>query len=198
MAPSFTRREWLAAAGGVVAVAAAAVWHFWPQQAEPAGPVGGPFSLIDYDDVPFTFRDLLGKPSLVYFGFTRCPDICPTTLFQLSEVLSRLGPDADRINALFITVDPDRDTPAQMKSYLSAFDPHLRGLTGDKAHLAVAWDIYGVTATIVPTTSDNYNMDHTSTVFVLDRNARFTTSFDMHEPPDDAVATVRDVLASRS
>ncbi|MDQ0392575.1 SCO family protein [Labrys monachus] len=195
--PSFTRREWLAAAGGVLAIAMAGVWHFWPQEAAPAGPVGGPFALVDDDGLPFTFRDLLGKPSLVYFGFTRCPDICPTTLFQLSEVLSRLGPDADRINALFITVDPDRDTPAQMKSYLAAFDPHLRGLTGDRAHLAVAWEVYGVSAMVVPTTSDNYNMNHTSTVFVLDRNARFATSFDMHEAPDDAVALVRDVLASR-
>ena len=194
--PSFTRREWLAAAGGILAITMAGVWHFWPQEAVPAGPVGGPFALVDDDGVPFTFRDLLGKPSLVYFGFTRCPDICPTTLFQLSEVLSRLGPDADRINALFITVDPDRDTPEQMKSYLAAFDPHLRGLTGDRAHLAVAWEVYGVSAMVVPTTSDNYNMNHTSTVFVLDRNARFATSFDMHEAPDDAAALVRDVLAS--
>jgi protein SCO1/2 len=196
LAPSFTRREWLAAAAGAFAIGLAGVWHFWPKEAEPAGPVGGPFALVDFDDAPFAFKDILGRPSLVYFGFTRCPDICPTTLFQLSQVLSRLGPDADRINALFITVDPDRDTPAQMKSYLSAFDPHLRGLTGDKAHLAVAWAVYGVNAVIVPTTSDNYNMDHTSTVFVLDRNGRFATTFDMHAAPDDAVSLIREMLAS--
>jgi protein SCO1/2 len=192
--PSFTRREWLAGACGILAIGAAGVWHFWPQQRQPAGQVGGPFALIDADGAPFTFRDIQGKPSLVYFGFTRCPDICPTTLFQISLVLSHLGTEADQVNALFITVDPDRDTPAQMKSYLSAFDPHLRGLTGDGAHLAIAWDVYGVEAVIISTTSDNYNMDHTSKVFVLDRNGRFANSFDMHTSPDDAAATIRGLL----
>jgi protein SCO1/2 len=193
--PAFTRREWLAGAGGILAIGAAGVWHFWPQARQPAGQVGGPFLLVDDDGAPYGFQDILGKPSLVYFGFTRCPDICPTSLFQISQVLSRLGPDADRVNALFITVDPDRDNPAQMRSYLSAFDPHLRGLTGDAAHLAIAWDIYGVEAEIVPTTSDNYNMNHTSTVFLLNRSGRFAGTFDMETPPDDAAAMVRGLLA---
>jgi protein SCO1/2 len=190
-----TRRKWLAGVGVLVVIGASAIWRFRSQPRQAAGQVGGPFDLIDADGVPFSFRNMQGKPSLVYFGFTRCPDICPTTLFLISQVLSRLGADADRVNALFITVDPERDTPAQMKSYLSAFDPHLRGLTGDVAHLAIAWDVYGVEATIVPTTSDNYNMDHTSTVFVLDPSGRFQTVFDMHTPPDDAVATMRGLLA---
>jgi protein SCO1/2 len=191
----FTRRESLAGIAGLCALAGAGLWHFWPQTRSPAGQVGGPFQLIDADGTPFGLKDIQGRPSLVYFGFTHCPDICPTTLFLMSQVLERLGPDAERINALFITVDPDRDTPAQMKSYLAASDPHLRGLTGDRAHLTVAWDIYGVEATVVPTTSSNYNMNHTSDVFVLDRSGRFRSSFDLHTSTDDAVADVRALLA---
>jgi protein SCO1/2 len=176
---------------------AGGVWQFWPRTKSPAGQVGGPFQLIDADGLPFDFRDLQGKPSLVFFGFTFCPDICPTTLFLMSQVLERLGPGAERINALFITVDPDRDTPARMKSYLAASDPHLRGLTGDRAHLAVAWDLYGVEATVVPTTSSNYNMRHTSDVFVLDRSARFRSSFDLSakaDESDDVFAALQSLL----
>src|SRR5262252_6052444 len=93
--------------------------------------IGGPFELVDQDDRRITDRDLLGHPFLVFFGFTHCPDVCPTTLFEVSEILRALGPDADRTRALFITVDPERDTPAVIKDYLSSFDPHLSGLTGD-------------------------------------------------------------------
>ncbi|CAM5772205.1 hypothetical protein LMIY3S_03766 [Labrys miyagiensis] len=192
---TFTRRAALAGVAGLCALAGVAIWHFRPRTSVTPGQVGGPFSLIDADGLPVTFKDIQGKPSLVYFGFTHCPDICPTTLFLMSQVLDRLGTDADRINALFITVDPERDTPAQMKAYLAASDPHLRGLTGDRAHLAVAWDIYGVEASVVPTTSSNYNMDHTSDVFVLDRNGRFRSTFDLHASPDTAVAVVRALLA---
>ncbi len=192
---NLTRREGLAGIAGLCVLAGAGLWHFWPQTKVSAGQIGGPFQLVDADGTPFTFKDLQGKPSLVYFGFTHCPDICPTTLFLMSQVLERLGPDADRINALFITVDPDRDTPDQMKSYLAASDPHLRGLTGDRAHLAVAWDIYGVEATVVPTTSSNYNMNHTSDVFVLDRSGRFRSSFDMNASPEQAVADIQGLLA---
>src|SRR5689334_22484144 len=98
--------------------------------------VGGPFSLTDQNDKPITDQDLKGHPFLVFFGFTHCPDVCPTTLFEVSEILRALGPDADRTRALFITVDPERDTPAAMKDYLSSFDPHMSGLTGVPAQIA--------------------------------------------------------------
>jgi protein SCO1 len=192
---TFTRRKSLAILAGVCVLAGASLWRFSPQKKSPAGQIGGPFQLVDADGLPFTFKDIQGKPSLVYFGFTHCPDICPTSLFLMSQVLERLGTDAERINALFITVDPDRDTPAQLKSYLAAQDPHLRGLTGDAAHLAVARDIYGVEASVVPTTSSNYNMDHTSTVFVLDRAGRFSSTFDLHASLDEAVADIQALLA---
>ena len=94
--------------------------------------IGGPFNLIDQNGKPITDQDMKGRPYLVFFGYTHCPDVCPTTLFELSEVLRALGPDADKTGALFISIDPERDTPAAMKDYLSSFDPHLRGATGDR------------------------------------------------------------------
>src|SRR2546430_16763851 len=99
--------------------------------------IGGPFKLIDQNGQVVTDQDLKGHPFLVFFGFTHCPDVCPTTLFDVSEILRSLGPDADRARALFITVDPERDTPAGLKDYLGSFDPHLRGLTGHPDALAV-------------------------------------------------------------
>src|SRR5438128_8996485 len=93
--------------------------------------IGGPFKLTDQNGKVVTEQDLKGLPFLVFFGFTHCPDVCPTTLFEVSEILRQLGADADRVGALFITVDPERDTPETMKDYLSSFDPHLVGLTGD-------------------------------------------------------------------
>src|SRR5215471_8215087 len=87
-----------------------------------AAPIGGPFDLIDQDGQPFSDQELKGKTFLVFFGFTHCPDVCPTTLFEISEIMRNLGPEADRTAALFISVDPERDTPQALKEYLSSFD----------------------------------------------------------------------------
>ena len=95
--------------------------------------IGGPFQLTDQAGQTVTEKNLKGKPTLIFFGFTHCPDVCPTSLFEISEVLKAMGKDADRVNAYFVSVDPERDTAAAMKDYLSSFDPHLKGLTGDPA-----------------------------------------------------------------
>ncbi len=118
----------------------AVVFQFVGRSASPIGSalasIGGPFALEDQNGKPFTDRDMKGRPHLVFFGYTHCPDVCPTTLFEISELIKKLGPDAARAGVIFITVDPERDTPAVMKDYLSNFDPHLRGLTGDPAAVA--------------------------------------------------------------
>ena len=98
--------------------------------------VGGPFHLVDQNGKVVTDQTMLGKPFLVFFGYTHCPDVCPTTLFEMSEVLRQLGHDADKVGALFITVDPERGNQATLKDYLSSLEPHLRGLTGDPAAVA--------------------------------------------------------------
>ena len=95
--------------------------------------IGGPFQLTDQSGATVTDKSLQGRPTLIFFGFTHCPDVCPTSLFEISEVLRAMGQDADKVNALFISVDPERDNAAAMKDYLSSFDPHLKGLTGDAA-----------------------------------------------------------------
>ena len=122
--------------------------------------VGGPFRLEDQNGKPVSDQDMKGRPFLVFFGYTHCPDICPTTLFEMSEVIRQLGKDADRIGALFITVDPERDTPAALKDYLSSFDPHLRGLTGDPAAVNAAIKAYRVYAKKIPLEGGDYTMDH--------------------------------------
>ena len=118
--------------------------------AQQVAAIGGPFKLIDQDGRALSDADLKGHPFLVFFGFTHCPDVCPTTLFEVSEVLRALGPDADRTRALFITVDPERDTAPLMKDYLSSFDRHVVGLTGDPVAIAAVAKAYRVYYKKVP------------------------------------------------
>lgn len=153
--------------------------------------IGGPFQLADQDGKRVTDQDLTGKPTLIFFGYTHCPDVCPTTLFEVSEVLRALGPDADRVAAYFITVDPERDTQAAMKDYLSSFDPHLRALTGDRAAIDVAEKAYRVYAKKVPTDSGDYTMDHTALVYLMDKQGRFVAPFSLKRSPEEAATELR-------
>jgi len=157
----------------------------------PASAVGGPFKLIDQDRRTVTEQDMKGRPFLVFFAFTHCPDICPTTLFDISEVFRKLGPDGDRAGALVITVDPERDTPEALKSYLSSFDPHLRGLTGDQAAIDGAVKAYRAYAKKVPTPDGSYTMDHTALVYLMDKEGRFVAPFNLKRRPEDAAADLR-------
>src|SRR5260221_2161752 len=104
--------------------------------------VGGSFNLVDQNSKPITDKDLNGHPFLVFFGFTHCPDVCPTTLFDVSEIFRALGPEAKDVRALFITVDPERDTPAVLNDYLSSFDPRVIGGNGDSAAIAAGGESY--------------------------------------------------------
>ena len=183
---------------GLVLVFAVIV-QFAGRSASPIGPaiasVGGPFQLEDQNGKPFSDRDMKGRPFLVFFGYTHCPDICPTTLFELSEVMKKLGPDADRTGAVFITVDPERDTPAALKDYLSNFDPHLRGLTGDPAAVNAAIKAYRVYAKKIPLKDGgDYTMDHTAVVYLMDRDGRFVAPFNLKQTPEAAADQLRRYL----
>jgi protein SCO1/2 len=156
-----------------------------------AAAIGGPFRLVDQNGKPFTDQDMRGKPYLVFFGFTHCPDICPTTLFEMSQLMRKLGPDADRAGALFITVDPGRDTPAIVKDYLASFDPHLRGLTGDQAAIDQAVKDYRVYAKKVPLQGGDYTMDHTAIVYLMDKDGQFVAPFDLQRSADVEAAELR-------
>jgi protein SCO1/2 len=159
-----------------------------------ASAVGGPFQLVDQNAKPITDQDFKGQPFLVFFGFTHCPDVCPTTLFEVSEIFRALGPDADRTRALFITVDPERDTPAAMKDYLSSFDPHLTGLTGDPAAVAAVAKAYRVYFKKVPLDQGGYTMDHTAIVYLMDKQGRFVAPFSLKRTTDAAAADLRKYL----
>ncbi|RXT37557.1 SCO family protein [Bradyrhizobium betae] len=161
--------------------------------AQPAA-IGGPFQLTDQTGKAFTDKNLKGKPTLIFFGYTHCPDVCPTSLFEISEVLRAMGKDADKVNAVFISVDPERDTPATMKDYLSSFDPHLEGLSGDPAETAKVITSYRVYAKKVPTKDGDYTMDHTALIYLMDRDGRFVSPFNLKRTPEEAAADLKRYL----
>ena len=163
-------------------------------QVSTASAVGGPFQLTDQDGKTITDENLKGRPFLIFFGFTHCPDICPTALFEMSEILTKLGPDADKINALFVTVDPERDTPAKLKDYLSSFDPHLRGVTGNTDALEKMLKSYRVYYKKVPLKDGDYTMDHTALVYLMDKQGRFVAPFNIKRPPEAAAEDLRRYL----
>ncbi len=165
-----------------------------PVQAPAPSAIGGPFQLVDHNGQTVTDADLKGRPFLVFFGFTHCPDICPTTLFEVSEILGKLGNDADRMNALFVTVDPERDTADKLKDYLSSFHPRLKALTGDAAAIAGMEKTYRVYSKKVPLDGGGYTMDHTSLVYLMDKDGRFVAPFNMKRTPEDAAAELRRYL----
>ncbi|HEV2152788.1 SCO family protein [Bradyrhizobium sp.] len=161
--------------------------------AQPAA-IGGPFQLTDQNGKAVTDKNLKGKPTLIFFGYTHCPDVCPTSLFEISEVLRAMGKDADKVNAVFISVDPERDTPATMKDYLSSFDPHLEGLSGDPAETAKVITSYRVYAKKVPTKDGDYTMDHTALIYLMDRDGRFVSPFNLKRTPEEAAADLKRYL----
>lgn len=156
-----------------------------------ASAIGGPFALTDHRGQPITDADLRGKPFLVFFGFTHCPDICPTKLFELSEVLTRLGKDADKVNAIFVTVDPERDTPEKLKLYISSFHPRISALSGSRAQVDAIMKAYSAYAKRTPLEGGGYTMDHTSVVYLMDKEGRFIAPFILERSADAAAADLR-------
>jgi protein SCO1 len=156
--------------------------------------IGGPFQLTDQTGQTVTEKNLIGRPTLVFFGFTHCPDVCPTELFEMSEVLRAMGSDADRVNAYFISVDPERDNAAAMKDYLSSFDPHLKGLTGDPDAVAKAISGFRVYAKKVPLKDGDYTMDHTALVYLMDRDGKFVAPFNLKRKPEEAASDLKHYL----
>lgn len=189
----------------LVAFAAAAITLGWWRVDGPGRPssggsvstpladVGGAFTSTDHTGRKVTHADYLGKPTLVFFGFTHCPEVCPTTLFELTTLLGKLGPEADKLNVLFVTVDPERDTPAQLALYLQSFDPRIVGLSGTQAELDAALKAYKAYARRIPT-AEGYTMDHTASVYLMDAEGRFRSLIDYHEEQELALAKVRLLL----
>jgi protein SCO1/2 len=149
--------------------------------------IGGPFTLTDQNGNTVTEAALKGHPSAIFFGYTFCPDVCPTTLFEMTGWLDKLGPDADKLGVYFVSVDPERDTQEMLSEYLTAFDPRITGLTGSPEAIAEIIKGYRVFARKVPLDSGGYLMDHTATIYLLDSNGTFTGTIDYQEDPETAL-----------
>lgn len=175
---------------GALVLAAAAIITFAParqgQSTTGTASVGGPFTLIAQDGTKLTDQDLRGAPFLVFFGFTHCPDICPTKLFEISEVLRAAGPKGEKLRALFVTVDPERDTPETMKSYLGSFDPRIVGLSGDRPAIDAMIKAYRAYSRKVPLQGDDYTMDHTALVYLMGKDGGFIGAFNVEQTPAQA------------
>jgi protein SCO1 len=160
-------------------------------------PIGGPFALTDQDGAIRTDADFRGKLMLVYFGYTYCPDVCPTALLAMSQAIDALGPQADAVQPVFITVDPGRDTPQQMKLYAANFSPRLLALTGSAEDLAKAEKEYRVFAQkVTPQGADKdaYVMDHSSFIYLMGRDGKLVALIAPDAKAGDIEAALRKAL----
>lgn len=155
--------------------------------------VGGPFALTDQDGRPVTDATYLGKPKIVFFGFTSCPDICPTTLGALGTLLADLGQDSERLTPLFITVDPERDTPGKLKAYIALFDRRIIGLTGAPHQIEATARAFAIYYEKVPQ-AGSYSVNHTVAALLFDRNWTFVRTLDLQRDYADALAAVKSAL----
>ena len=152
------------------------------------------FSLTDHEGNEVGPETLIGRPAMVFFGFTYCPDVCPTTLSDISGWLDDLGDEANEMSVAFITVDPERDTVDAMSEYVGYFHPAIRGWTGEDEEIARAVLGFRASYERVPTEGGGYTMNHTASVFLFDAAGRFVTMIDYHEPREFAVPKIRRAL----
>jgi protein SCO1/2 len=159
---------------------------------------GGPFSMTDVaTGKTFTQANLQGKPTVMFFGYTYCPDVCPTTLSDISTLLEEMGADADKLSVVFISIDPERDTADKMKKYLSYFDKRIVGLVGTDQELATMAKAYGVYYERVPgKDGSTYTMNHTATVYLLDSKGDFKGTIDYQENQKTALAKLENLARS--
>lgn len=199
------RRALVAAALAVLGLAAAwlaglAGWVETPWT-PPAGEaaIGGPFTLLDGSGRTVTDRDFRGKVRLVYFGYTWCPDVCPTDLQRMAATLDLLGAEGSRVAGIFITIDPERDTPARAAEFAALFHPAITGLSGPPEAVAGAVAAYRVHRQRMDTGGgpDGYLMEHSAFTYLMDRRGRFVRVFGHQNTPEQIAAAVRDLLAGR-
>lgn len=160
--------------------------------------IGGPFALVDGGGRAVTEADFDGKPFAIFFGFTYCPDVCPTSLFEMAEWIDVLGADADRMRFAFVTVDPERDTPDVMRAYVGSFSDRIVPLTGSRAQIDQVIDHYRVYARRVPLDDGDYTMDHSAFVYLMDASGRYRAHITYGEATDRAVGKLRELIETAS
>ncbi len=162
-----------------------------PAAAQTVGSPGGSFELLDHNGQRFASASLTGRPYAIFFGFTHCPDVCPTTLLQMSNILRRLGADADRLKVLFVTVDPERDTPERLRAYLSSFDARILGLTGSPEEIAAAAKAWNAFYNKVPESDGSYTVAHSAYVYLMDTGNRLAGTLGFQENEEEQLAKLR-------
>jgi protein SCO1 len=194
-------RQWIwAALAGLLAFSTAALGTVYIISSRAvhgvtATQMGGPFALVDDTGTPVTERTLAGKPYVMYFGYTFCPDVCPTTLLDLSRWIKQLGPDADKLNYVFVTVDPERDTVQLMHTYLSSFDQRIRGYTGTPAEVAQIAKEYRVYYNKVPTEDGGYTMDHSAVIYLMGPDGKLMSVIPYQEDDTSAIAKLKNLAS---
>ncbi|MEZ2131442.1 MULTISPECIES: SCO family protein [unclassified Sinorhizobium] len=162
------------------------------------GPFGVPFTLVAQNGQPITEKAFRGKPTALFFGFTHCPEVCPTTLFELSGWMEKVDPDGSKLQAYFVTVDPERDTPEIMNQYVSNVSKRIVGISGPPEKIADVIKGFRVYVKKVPVDDKNpngdYTMDHTASVFLLDSGGRFSGTIAYGENPDTAVKKLENLI----
>ena len=183
-------------------VATAVIVVLW-RQAEPRSgveqtamsTVGGPFTLTGTDGKPFASSRLNGKPAAIFFGFTHCPDVCPTTLARLARLRKELGKGDDALSIVFISVDPERDTPAELGNYMKLYDTPVVGLTGTTAQIEQVKQQFGIYSRKVEQPGGGYSVDHTAAVLLMDRNGQFVATMSPEEGDQVALDKLRRIIA---
>jgi protein SCO1/2 len=182
-----------------LAVAASAVMLFRRPVSEPAQStsvkLGGPFTLTGADGKTFSSTQLDGKPYAIFFGFTHCPDVCPTTLARMVKLRRQLGAGTEPFRIVFVSVDPERDGPAELRNYLSLFPEPIVGLTGTQARIDHAKRQFGIFSQKVADKSGGYTVDHTATVLLFDRNGDFVATISAEENDRVALEKLKRIAA---
>ena len=193
------RWRWAVLLALVLAVTACGQAYQWKGTPYPEGKVAADFDLVAEDGAPYRLSDHEGRVRLLFFGYTSCPDVCPTTLAEARQILTDVKPaDADRMEFLFVTVDPERDTVEKLATYTDLFHPGIIGLTGEPDKLAQVMDEYGVIAEKEQLTSSavGYIMNHTARIFLVDPQGHLRLSYRFGTPPEDILSDVRQLLRS--
>ena len=190
---TWRRALWLGTLLAVLAVGVAGFLIYRNNQTQAASPptLGAPFSLIDSDGQPITEAAFAGRPTALFFGFTHCPEICPVSLFEVSTLMDELGAEKRDLQAFFISVDPERDTPELMGNFIAPFRDNIRGITGplpDIEALAGSWGVY---IKKVPLDDGDYTVDHTASVILVDRKGRFRGTIAYRENHQTALDKLR-------
>jgi len=179
----------------VLVLAAGVATYLWTQSgSSKVVAFGAPFELVDHNGEKITEQAFRGKPTAVFFGFTHCPEVCPTTLFELDGWIEQLGSNAENMGAYFVSVDPERDTPEVMKAYLGNFSGHITGITGEPAKVMEMAKDFRIFAKKVELENGDYTMDHTASVLLLDSDGDFFGTIAYQENPETALAKLKRLI----